>query len=140
MSDLVAFIEARLADDEQLALACQAEVGATRAGEMYPDGSGFADRDDFPSYPWGSRPAELAYIAAYGPDRALRGVESKRRILAGVRRWLDPHPGRPCTNEDNPWVECELHVAATGRIHADVLPLLALEWDTHPDYDERWRP
>lgn len=95
-ADLVDFLRARLADDERTAQACEKEVGTHRAGEMYDDGSGTADYDAFPSYPWGQMDAELAYMAGPGhPARVLREVAAKRAILDMVNspgrmtlRWL----------------------------------------------------
>lgn len=83
MSDeLVEFVRARLDEDEQLARECEAEVGPERAGERFTDDSGDADRDSFPSYPWGSQEAELAYMAGPGhPSRVLAEVEAKRRLV-----------------------------------------------------------
>jgi hypothetical protein len=82
--------------------------------------------------------AAAGHIARHDPARVLREVAAKRAILTAVDKYLDPHPGQPCTNEDNPYVDCELHSAATGRISPDVLPLLASVWSDHADYDPSW--
>lgn len=67
-------------------------------------------------------------VSALG-RRLHRYHQAHRKILEGVERWLDPHPGLPCTNIDEDgeksWEPCELHVAAKGRISPEVLPLLA---------------
>jgi len=80
-ADLVTWLRACLDKDERLARACIAEVGQTRAGEMYPDGSGPAEVDDFPSYPYGSREHESIYIARHHPDRALADIAAKRAVI-----------------------------------------------------------
>lgn len=118
---LVQFVTERLDDDQRIAEACQAEVGTTRKGEMHDDGSGLADRDDYPSYPWGSRDAELAFMAHFDPARALREVEAKRAML----RFLDP-TGAP---------------DGEGRYVAErAIFLLAMTWSDHPDYRPEWSP
>lgn len=87
MSDMIEWLRSTLDAVEQEANACIAEVGKTRAGEPYQDGSGVADRDDFPSYPWGSQARELAFMAGPGhPESVLRQVRAHRAILA----FLDP--------------------------------------------------
>lgn len=100
-ADLVDQLRAALDHAEQLARSCQAEVGTLKAGDPYEDGSGIADQDAFPSYPWGSGQAELAFMAANGPDAALR-------TIGGHRKLLDWHstPDHHCHPEpvDREWV------------------------------------
>lgn len=79
---LVASLRAQLDEDERITRACQDEVGQLRIGQPYEDGSGIAEIDDYPSYPWGSLEAELAFAAGPGhPDRVLAEIARKRRIL-----------------------------------------------------------
>lgn len=78
------------------------------------------------------------HITRHDPSRVLREVAAKRRMLAAVERWHDPHPGLDCTNADDPWEPCELHAAATGRLDPYVLKLLAACWSGHPDYNPSW--
>lgn len=195
-TDLVAFVEARLTDDEQWALAASqpyryADDGATvppsgvhwtwvtgdnwdpvtvdpvvdeyvgeSAGGAYVN---LASVEQWPGRPWtmndgstlpndrlmratvaGSmeevRTAPAGHIVRHDPARVLRDVEAKRAILAAVRKWLDPHPGQECDHDGNPYGECVLHAAATGRVSPEVLPLLAMAWSDHPDYLAEWRP
>lgn len=67
--------------------------------------------------------------AFWPPEVALRHIQADLKLLEGVERYLDPHPGIPCTNVDadgeSTYEPCELHVAAKGRISPEVLPLLA---------------
>ena len=82
MRDMIEWLRVTLDAVEQEANACIAEVGKTRSGEPYQDGSGVADRDDFPSYPWGSQEHELAFMAGPGhPESVLRQVRAHRAIL-----------------------------------------------------------
>lgn len=87
MSDLVSGLLAKLSDVEKLANDCIAEVGSTRAGDEYADGSGAADSDSFPSYPWGSMDRELAFMAGPGhPDDVLRLCRAHRDIISEYLR------------------------------------------------------
>lgn len=128
MSNLVAFVRARLDEDERLARACQDEIGTLRAGEPFLDGSGVAERDDYPSYPWGSRDRELAFMAAFNPARALREVAAKRRTIERH----EAHEGRCvvcCSvDPDGGW-----DAAPCGTIRN-----LTETWSNHPDYDPAW--
>jgi hypothetical protein len=82
VTELVEWLQEQLRADERHAQACQQEVGTLRTGDPYEDGSGVADRDDFPSYPWGSGRAELDYMKHPGhPSAVLRTVAAHRAIL-----------------------------------------------------------
>lgn len=175
MTDIVAFIRARLDEDEWWAReASRPRDGAPPAegvhwhwvdgetdepltmdpmlGDELNDG-GRADLrsvEEFPTRSVGLLPlfpvsyaqevstVAAAHIARHDPARVLREVTAKRRVLAAVERWRDPHPGLDCTNDDDPWAPCELHAAATGRLDPYVLVLLAGCWSDHPDYDQAW--
>ncbi|MCW2768178.1 MAG: hypothetical protein JWO11_4137 [Nocardioides sp.] len=131
MDELIAFLRDRLNEDEQAARACIQEVGAGHTGDPYADGSGVADRDDYPSYPWGAGEAESAYMARTQPDRVLREIDAKRRIIEHNRRIhqrADPvdHPE-------------QAYVLAAGASDY-VLKILALLHSDHEDYQESWRP
>jgi hypothetical protein len=63
--------------------------------------------------------ADAAYIARHDPVRARAEAEAKRAIVDRYA-WLHEH-------------------GDTGGA-AWVLPLLALPYSSHPDYDESWRP
>jgi Family of unknown function (DUF6221) len=140
--DLRAFIEARLAEDEEgarNALSAHWRPDGVNSCQVFSMADDFSTRtiawcknghdDDF---------ANALHIARHDPARVLREVAAKRAILTAVDKYLDPHPGQPCTNEDNPYVDCELHSSATGRVSPDVLPLLASVWSDHPDYRPSW--
>lgn len=132
VEQLIRFVTERLDGDQRIAEACQVEVGTVRKGEMYADGSGVADRDDFPSYPWGSGAAELAFIEHNNPARALRDVTSKRRILTEVVARID---------ELDRQAE---HEFGSGRRETTgesdlLLKLLAAPYASHPGWREGWR-
>jgi hypothetical protein len=132
-ADILAFLRERLDEDEQSARACQAEVGATRAGEPYPDGSGTAEVDDFPSYPWGLQKHELAHIARHDPARVLREVEGKRALLGQYEA--------VCAEVRDPKSADHRTSARSRQFQLEqALPLLALPYSDHADYRQEWAP
>lgn len=126
---LVEFLRARLDEDERLARDVESSVGAERASDPYSDGSGTADRDAFPSYPWGAEEGELEFMAGPGhPSRVLAEVAMKRRILAEHRD--DRTSCSTCGTAgeyDVPWP-------------CTTVELLALPYADHPDYRQEWAP
>ena len=118
MDDLIAFLAARLGEDEAL---------AKRGEEVFA--TGWPDYQTFDS-------PELddacKYLDRFGPARVLREVEAGRRILARYQdclaRMEDP---------DYP------HAVARdqAREYEDfVLPNLLTRWAGHRDYRQEWRP
>lgn len=134
---LAAFISRRLAEDRERIRFCQAEVGSTRTGEEWPDGSGAADRSDYPSHPWGLGPAEQAFMARYDPRAVLAEVHRKMQLVSMYR---DAAARRDYyENTDEP----ALSVIATTEeeMMFRVLRVLSWEWASHPEYDrEAWQP
>jgi hypothetical protein len=113
-SEITAFIAARLAEEEVTARSCLDEVGPCREGDPYEDGSGVADRDDYPSYPWGAQDRELAYMKRTQPRLRLREIDTFRKLV-------------------------EAHVGYYGADDDEYLPvptlsLLAAIWGDHEDY------
>jgi hypothetical protein len=86
MSDLITWLLAQLDKDTQLVNDCENEVGAERKGEPYSDGSAIADRDSYPSYPWGSQASELAFMKEFHPRRIRDEIAAKRRIVERYQR------------------------------------------------------
>lgn len=127
MDDLIAFLRAQLDDLEAKVEACEENIGRERAGEPYDDGSGIAERDDFPSYPWGVGDAELAYMAAVHPRVTRADVEAKRQVL-------DDYERRCHEAETNPALELEC------RLIRSVIQRLALPYAGHPGFREEWKP
>lgn len=77
------------------------------------------------------------HIARHDPATILRRVESDRRLLAAAARYLDPHPGLPCTNEGDPYDSCDLHVAATAQaVNPYAAQLMALRYVDVPGFPE----
>lgn len=137
--ELTEFLLARLDEDERLA----GEQDLERVGDPYSDGSGIANRDGFPSYPWGSEGTELQFMAGPGhPSRVLAEVAARRRIVemhtpkgrtglhlcpvcVSWEMWLSQEPGGALPLDDAP---------------CDTLRLLALPYAEHPDYRQEWKP
>lgn len=109
---LVSRLLAHLDEVEKLANDCVAEVGPNRVGDEYADGSGTADRDDFPSYPWGSEARELAFMAGPGhPDDVLRLCRAHRDLIEAwkqQKKICDGYEANP-TNRDS-----DGHMVAAG--------------------------
>jgi hypothetical protein len=82
-------------------------------------------------------PQLAEHIAAHDPGAILRRVESDRRIVAAVALCLNPHPGKPCTNVDEPYDSCDLHVeVADETVSPLAARLLALRYVDAPDFPE----
>jgi Family of unknown function (DUF6221) len=110
MTDLVAFLRARLDEDEQYA---RSVVAGSSGWSGYAEANEAAVEIVFQVMNQRLR----FHAARHGPGRVLTEVESKRRILAEIESVL----GEPA-NEDI------------------ILCLLALPYVDHPDYDESWKP
>jgi hypothetical protein len=127
-----AFLLARIAEDAKAARAVEESDGTLRAGDPYPDGSGVADRDDFPQYPWGQSAADSAFLAGVGhPSRVLADCAAKRaiveRYLAQLGRQGDPDESQVaaavCVAEYEGWV----------------IPALLDAYAAYPEFREEWR-
>jgi len=117
--ELVAFIRARLDEDQASAVA--AGSGQRESDECRIEGVGFTIYDE------GGHDADQARrIARFDPDRVIRAVEAKRQLLDIVKRSL---PG---------YCDCEAY-GHHGDAE-DALRLLASEWSDHLGYQEAWRP
>ncbi len=128
--DLVDFLRARLARDEQIARACAgAPWSASPSGTVHIDVSGGAASD--PGFVASVENGAYAeHIARHDPARALLEVDTRRRIV-------DEY-------EKGAWVLERGHRTEEAEaVHAardNVLRLLALTYAHHPDYRDEWRP
>ena len=124
MLTLTEFLLARIADEERLAHDAASEGTPHRTGWQWwtskkdttPDGEVLGPRGSI----------EMS------PSRALAECEAKRRVvdryLAQLARQVDPE-------------ESQLSADICAEEYADwVIPVLALPYADHPDYDEAWRP
>jgi hypothetical protein len=116
--DLVAFILARIAEDEQAAIDANAEH------ERYPSGP----RRHTIRYPHPQRDATADLNGHYNVSRVLCGVTAKRQMVdlwKSTFEWSQ-HPDCPPSERAT--------VAAAARGLREALQLLAVEWGMHPDY------
>ena len=130
MDDLVAFLRARLDEDEQVARA---------AIERQPydewDATGATGDDDAAlahaevvkiarPHPTPAARAIAQHIARWDPARVLAEVEAKRRIITSYQLFAtDP-------------VQSGTYVSGL----LDAILLLVQPYADHPDYREEWRP
>lgn len=131
--ELVAFLRARLAEQRDL---------ATRIKERFTTRGEYAKNPGEPYWPTGrvakvmrdypdpEVAAQGDLIEMFSPDRVIAQVDADLRIV-------DLHGGGPheCPEPDDSW-------GARTVYERECLTLryLALRWDSHPEYDERWRP
>jgi hypothetical protein len=134
--NIVAFIRARLAEDERMALAACERGSAGRWRQEDPNrepGRIYDDLNDIVTYDEGSpSEAQARHIAGHDPARALRGVEAKRRILAQHGAEWQEGVGHRCAvvvHDDT--------LTFYGR-SCPTLRALAAEWSDHEQYDEEW--
>jgi hypothetical protein len=138
VTDLVAFIRARLDDDERVALAVpdhRGRRGELRWTQVDPEREPGLIGDELGNvvtYHEGSPSREQAeHIALHDPDRVLREVKAKRLRIEHylkVRDFADPakHPD-------------QAYVLAKGALERSLM-FDALPYADHPDYDEAWKP
>jgi hypothetical protein len=138
-ADLVAFLNARLDEDEQVAQAALGvnEMANARRGrpvarwESRDDGS-IWDTSDTPAirvrFTWRR---EAAHIARWDPARVLAEVDAKRRILAAYTGWVDRNAGPSLADSVDAGQEYGLEEAVR---------YLTLPYADHPDYRSEWAP
>lgn len=155
MDDLVAFLRARLNEDEQAARSATPGPWTYNPGKMWLDGEAFEKFDrskglEFVSYggPWpfvgcvavtglADHPQSMTdagHIARHDPARVLREVEAKRLILRDLEQaelsLSTAGPGTPP------------HDLMTGAVNTlrRAVRLLAVPYADHPGYRTKWRP
>jgi hypothetical protein len=131
--DLVEFLLARLAEDEQAALAAAAPHKAAREWWVDPWYDGTGDRADIrtrlgiiTSGTGGFEAVPAEHVARHDPARVLAEVEAKRRIVDAFVRH-DEESSDPC---ESCW--------AQGL--GEALRLLALPYADHPECHPSWLP
>ncbi|TSD47967.1 hypothetical protein FFI94_018805 [Rhodococcus sp. KBS0724] len=110
---IVEFLEARLAEDEAVALAC---IDGPPDGGSWPDSR------------YEARTAELIHSRRHDPARALREVAAKRAILTEYvnENWVQEQGHRTA------WTEGGQAARETA------LRLFASIYSDHPDYQSEW--
>ncbi|MFE5958908.1 DUF6221 family protein [Streptomyces rubiginosohelvolus] len=120
---LVAFLKARLDDDERVARACA--------------GDGTWTVEDLEVYASDLSDDVRTQAARQDPARTLREVEAKRQLL-------DEHPdvndGSCGTCVDGKWGYPTHGGSSPQPYPCRTLRLLALPYSDHPGYEKAWRP
>lgn len=122
MTDIVAFIRARLDDDERIAR------GATSGGPWRVHGMAVrglqSDGTDVMviRHTW---PQEAEHIVRHDPARVLREVAAKRRVLARFDRARD-------------YAQQTYSAIPALGFYRHLFADLASVWSDHPDYDPSW--
>lgn len=122
MTDLVAFVRARLDDDEAAAHDAWPSpwlLDDEEYGIVSPEEDSAVDIASAIVCSSNQQRATNRHIARHQPARLLADVEAKRRILAA------------CQHHESP---------DTFDLIDDVLRLLAVPYADHSDYQEEWRP
>jgi hypothetical protein len=123
VSDLVAFLNARLDEDEMVAKPFVNGLGDASQWECDEVG-GVIRKHGVPIMHLETH-LDAEFIARHDPARVLADVEAKRRIVREATYWsVDARPISPNARQ----------------FAGDTLRLLALPFAGHPDYREEWRP
>lgn len=138
--DLVAFLRARLSEDEEVARTAAGRYLAAREWLLIDSGSTpglIGDgKGDVVRYGFGSGDIPIRdqtiHIVRHDPARVLREVEAKRRILDGIVTLID----RMDSAIESEWGS---GFGSTGESDK-LLTLLALPYADHPGYRQEWKP
>lgn len=130
--NLIAFIEARLADDETAARNAGGEVWdftGVNCEVRTRERKGYGEFGRVVAYCRHGNPVQedlalAIHIAQYDPDRALRKIAARRAVLNAYRTERERGFGGSGYTEG---LEFALRHAAAV-------------WDDHSDYREEWRP
>ena len=132
MNDLIEFLRARIDEDERIALATQ----TCNCGRCEMPLAWTIDDDGIDPLGVGLRhtvapgylnPEQGAHIVHQDPDRTLREVEAKRRILE-------------FTLEQVRWIDEYTHTPYAEGAEIDLLESMAWPYSDHPEWREEWRP
>jgi hypothetical protein len=137
MSDLVAFLRARLDEDE-------ATAKAADHGRWLPEDKGVSFEVQEPDGEWAlggfvaaDTHANADHIARHDPARVLREVEAGRMILA---EHAAAHTAYREAQSLPPEDARRAGAATQMLVWERVLKIRAAVWRDHPDYDPQWRP
>lgn len=137
MTDIVAFIRARLAEDQERA----EDAAIARPGRWWPeeirttpfdpDRVVVSSRNGQVCEVDEESPLGARHIGEHDPERALLGVEAKRKLLAAYETALAQSQS---TDENVAFAGA----AIVGALREPILAFAA-EWVSHPDFAEaRW--
>lgn len=138
--DLVAFLRARLDEDEQVARAAVAGPWFASPGRHADAAEYIIDScpgaaGDIVSQSYGEGGvlgmANANHIARHNPARVLAEVDAKRRFINEYAENREAADAEQCPNEWNGGID---------MLGSFVLPVLALPYRNHPDYRSEWAP
>lgn len=144
--DLIAFLTARLNEDEGIARAVE-DGSAPWDGQWTADGANaLRTRNghtlayghmstDGRALPMPLKPGLTEHWARHDPARVLAEVDAKRRILTEFTQ-AGSMPDTPERRARSHWAGDFGYLQGLAR----AVHLLALPYANHPDYDEAWRP
>lgn len=142
MDKLIAFVSARLDEDEAAAKAAVDSSMRAKCAQWiaYPDGNGYVIGDaggHFASCLIGGE-GIARHVVRHDPARALREVEAKRAILAMYEERDDYYlPKGVHDGRDPDERQCD---AAAKAAYRDALEAIAAVWSDHADYRQEWKP
>ena len=150
MSELVAFLEARLAEDEAVARAATDGGYGWRLTDLPGANEVWADRDASGHDAFmvattcttlNPNPAERGYrdaahVARHDPARVLREVTAKRATLARCAAIIADVENDHSTSQSPDYYNGEANRADDAR---DTLHEMAAVFEDHPDFQEQWR-
>lgn len=161
MSDLAAFLLARIAEDEAVARAAGEGEWSAEGRDVWRV-SPIATVTivyGIPEHESGAQTHEIGqHIARHDPARVLAECEAKRRIVEWHKNWpvlvesqptIEPidRPGDPMSlayraSQQIAWMTEREYVARFGSEPptSPILRLLALPFVDHPDYRQEWKP
>ncbi|MDJ0405865.1 DUF6221 family protein [Rhodococcus erythropolis] len=146
---IVEFLEARIAEDEAVAQDAGARAMEWRSsnGSVAGGGKPYVDdwSEDEPLTQYGGEvtivydegwpeDVEAEHIARQDPDRILREVAAKRKIIN------DHRVGSWYVYTDDDTRACETCGDSTVRWPCATIGALAAIFSDHPDFNEEWRP
>ncbi|MGW8366982.1 DUF6221 family protein [Streptomyces wedmorensis] len=135
MDDLIAFLRARLDDDEQTARA--AKPGPWHVEEDTPSSTRWVANEERTlevglGYVGNRTESDAEHIARHDPTRVLRATEGLRGLL---QRYEEPESSPDLPDSIN-----RLTVNVERQVLAVAFQYLALPYSDHPDYRDEWRP
>jgi hypothetical protein len=140
MDDLIAFVKARLEEDEATAKeACAGPWHTDRS--VLPGLGGAWTVDALDGGPvfinFAATDDDVAHVARHDPARVLREVAAKRAIVDDYRRARDASQNATGAELDTPGYAAVSGAWAALKV---CVTLLAAAWPDHPDYRQEWKP
>lgn len=131
-SGIIEFLTARLDEDDAMA-----RCAGHGCGRLHEHNAGWVEVDLPDEH--NARPSyEMRFIRTHSPERVLREVEAKRRVVGyalGFRAAANSVAGGDLRADIRK--DAADMMAATAE---DALKPLAAVYADHPDYEEAWRP